>query len=168
MSKIRVLAVRQPWASLIVEGLKTIEIRSVNTNIRERIAIYASLKKPTSEILTCTFSTLGRWEHYKTLGDSDREKYEYLNSLNQNDYITGYIIGTVELTNSLQIKSCCGTSNCDWVWIYKNSYAHAEMIFNDNFLWRLENPVKFSQPIPYKPPKGAVVWSKTELLEGLI
>src|SRR5574344_1209167 len=39
----RVLAVRQPWASLIVEGLKTIEVRSKNTKINERVLIYSSL-----------------------------------------------------------------------------------------------------------------------------
>lgn len=38
----KVLAIKQPWASLIAEGKKTIEVRSRPTNIRERVAIYAT------------------------------------------------------------------------------------------------------------------------------
>src|SRR5512141_2234767 len=40
---IRVLAVRQPWASLIVEGFKELEVRTYKTALKhhEKIAIYA-------------------------------------------------------------------------------------------------------------------------------
>jgi len=41
-----VLAVRQPWASLIEMGYKTIEVRNMNTHFRGPIAIYASRSKP--------------------------------------------------------------------------------------------------------------------------
>lgn len=37
------LSVRQPWAELIVRGEKTIEVRSIRTNIRGRVHVYASL-----------------------------------------------------------------------------------------------------------------------------
>jgi hypothetical protein len=37
------LSVRQPWAKLIVRGEKTIEVRSIRTNIRGRVHVYASL-----------------------------------------------------------------------------------------------------------------------------
>lgn len=36
------LGVRQPWADLIVRGLKTIEVRSTDTGVRGRVYIYAS------------------------------------------------------------------------------------------------------------------------------
>jgi hypothetical protein len=39
----RALSVRQPWAELIIRGEKTIEARTIRTNIRERIHIYSSL-----------------------------------------------------------------------------------------------------------------------------
>lgn len=38
------LGVRQPWAELIVRGIKTIEVRSVGTNVRGPIYLYASKK----------------------------------------------------------------------------------------------------------------------------
>jgi len=46
---IPVLAVRQPWASLIEMGYKTIEVRNMNTHFRGPIAIYASRSKPRKE-----------------------------------------------------------------------------------------------------------------------
>ncbi len=39
------VGIRQPWAELILQGIKTIEIRTVNTRQRGRIYLYAS-KKP--------------------------------------------------------------------------------------------------------------------------
>jgi hypothetical protein len=39
----RALSVRQPWAELILQGVKRLEYRPKRTNIRERVYIYASL-----------------------------------------------------------------------------------------------------------------------------
>lgn len=47
--EIRVLAVKPEWASKIIDGKKTIEIRSRNTNIKERVAVYAS--SPVNKII---------------------------------------------------------------------------------------------------------------------
>ena len=41
-SGMRALSVRQPWAELILRGVKTVEVRSRPTKVRERILIYAS------------------------------------------------------------------------------------------------------------------------------
>ncbi len=38
------LGVRQPWAELILRGIKTIEVRSMETSVRGPIYIYASKK----------------------------------------------------------------------------------------------------------------------------
>jgi hypothetical protein len=40
---LRALSIRQPWAELIMRGEKTIEVRSLRTNIRGRVHVYASL-----------------------------------------------------------------------------------------------------------------------------
>ena len=39
----RALTIRQPWAKLILRGIKTIEVRSRLTRVRGRVYIYASL-----------------------------------------------------------------------------------------------------------------------------
>ena len=42
--KVKVLTVKQPWASLIVHGIKDIENRSWRTNFRGRVLIHSSAK----------------------------------------------------------------------------------------------------------------------------
>ncbi|WP_269849531.1 ASCH domain-containing protein [Methanosarcina horonobensis] len=63
----KVLAVRQPWASLIVEGLKTLEVRSRPTNIRGRVAIYGSSHNPTIAEQNWFMCTVQRMEDYSRL-----------------------------------------------------------------------------------------------------
>lgn len=42
--RVKVLTVKQPWASLIVHGIKDIENRSWRTNFRGRVLIHSSAK----------------------------------------------------------------------------------------------------------------------------
>lgn len=151
MSEIRVLAVRQPWASLIVEGLKTIEVRSKPTNIRGKVAIYASLSTPSD----WDFRTVR--QNIAELSMKHPEKFsEYDFSIG---YPIGQIIGTVEITESYEMS--------DFVLADTYNEHFSPKSYDYNFGWELKKPVKFPQPIPYKPPKGAVIWSKTELPEGI-
>ncbi|MEN6293137.1 MAG: ASCH domain-containing protein [Methanobacterium sp.] len=183
-NEIRVLAVRQPWASLIVEGLKTIEVRSKPTNIRGRVAIYTSAKKPTHEEISELFHYFGDQQRqcYDSEGrvlKDNKEMFEYFGrhsalvhsflSNSEHKKLSGKIIGTVEIVAS---SSCNDDLEYD---LYKKEHlAPIEVVlknklrieYGDLYFWHLRRPVKFSEPIPYKPPKGAVVWSKTTLPEG--
>jgi hypothetical protein len=42
---VKALSIRQPWAELILQGRKTIEVRSRLTHVRERVYIYAGLSR---------------------------------------------------------------------------------------------------------------------------
>ena len=42
MSKVYALSIKQPWATLLVAGKKTIEVRSWSTRIRGRVLIHAA------------------------------------------------------------------------------------------------------------------------------
>lgn len=142
MVDIRVLSIRQPWASLIIEGLKTIEVRRRPTNIRERVAIYASKKYEESE---CYNSQGYLW-----------------NDLIHPDFLqTGKILGTVVIDSSTTHPVISKQ-----VFDQNNKFHMApDNYFNCNgvHFWYLKFPIKFSEPINYKPPRGAVIWSKTEL-----
>lgn len=41
----RALSIRQPWAELILRGIKKAEYRTRRTHIRERVYVYASCKR---------------------------------------------------------------------------------------------------------------------------
>ena len=45
----RAFTVRQPFASLIVAGIKNVENRTWSTNVRGKIAIHAAKQPPTTE-----------------------------------------------------------------------------------------------------------------------
>ncbi|MDP1547616.1 MAG: ASCH domain-containing protein [Anaerolineales bacterium] len=68
----RALSVRQPFAEMILRGIKKIEYRTMRTNIRGRVYIYASL----------------------TPGPI--EQFEYIHT-KPGDLPTGVLVGTVEI-----------------------------------------------------------------------
>ncbi len=75
----KALSIRQPYAELIMRGDKKIEYRSRNTNVRERVYIYASLTP------------------------ADTEEFEDI-GLKPGDLPTGVIIGTVEIVGCNEEK----------------------------------------------------------------
>lgn len=79
------LGVRQPWAELILQGHKTIEVRVVPTNVRGPIYLYASRKPGEGKVV-------------------DRAALEY--GLDVASFPRGVLVGTVELVD-------CRKSNAD-------------------------------------------------------
>jgi hypothetical protein len=68
----RALSIRQPYAEMILRGIKTIEYRTMLTNIRGMVYIYASLTP------------------------GPLEDFEKLNA-KPGDFPTGVLVGTVEI-----------------------------------------------------------------------
>jgi hypothetical protein len=57
----RALSIRQPYAELILRGIKTVELRSRSTRIvGERFYIYACKAKATPPITAAAYFTRGR------------------------------------------------------------------------------------------------------------
>lgn len=176
MTEIRVLAVRQPWASLIIYKVKKLEIRNCKTGYRGKIAIYASKKLPTKreiETLIHYFGELQR-ECYDELGIIKPERVRdfnyfgscaaYIHKFYSKEYcksITGRLIGTVEIVD------CKGfSSNIEFEELYDQHFCPSEYVNSSNVCqWILSNPNIFVRPIPFKWPSTGS-WSKTELPEA--
>ena len=77
MIEMKVLTIREPWASLIVNGYKKYEFRSWKTNYRGKILIH------TSSII-------------------DRDMLDRFSDYNL-DYITGAIVGEAEIVDCILI-----------------------------------------------------------------
>jgi len=75
----KVISIKEPWASLIKENVKSIETRSWNTKYRGEIYIHASLRKITNKHL----------EKYK----------EQISLLKSKDFKYGYIIAKANLVD---------------------------------------------------------------------
>lgn len=164
MTENRVLAVRQPLASLIVEGLKTIEVRSRPTQIRGRIAIYASktpLGLDDEHVNRHVNSIVWELQRKKRTLPS-----KYYAPDNYKHFPTGQILGTVEL------ESCEKLEIADFSMEESGRYLSfaPDIKRGKSYFWYLKNPVKFENSIPIKWPSGGS-WAripKSMLKEAMI
>ena len=120
----KAITVKQPWAFLIVSGLKDIENRTWPTKFRGRVLIHASLdKRLTRESLNVIF----------TDDQLDRilNKYDDYNSLG-----FGAILGSVDIVDCV--------INHSSIWAEKT--VGGVSIYN----WVLSNPIMFDEVIPIK------------------
>ena len=96
----KVLTVRQPWASAIVRGLKDIENRTWPTNYRGELLIHAGSAKPSKELIAT---------------------YERLYGALPEGMVYGAIVGKVTVTD------CVADSDSPWAfgghWHWKLSEA---------------------------------------------
>lgn len=126
----KAITVKQPWASLIVSGIKDIENRTWKTYFRGRVLIHSSSGKSqfnftTAQNVKLNELNLRRWY--------DREQ------------IKGSIIGSVEIVD-------CTTEHPS-IWAKKNSgrlSAPKQWLDKPTYNWVLANPIKFPEPIPVK------------------
>jgi len=146
---IRVLAVRQPWASLIMFANKTFEIRTMNTNIKESIAIYASRSPPE----TCDLNWLEESGLDAIISENLGVKIDY------NSFIRGAILGTVSLVG------CHETSKYWFEGHVKSHMNNPDWYIPGLFAWELMDPCPIT-PIDFKFSPGQVVWSSIN--KGLI
>lgn len=122
----KVLTIREPWASLIVNGYKEYEFRSWKTNYRGKILIH------TSSII-----------------DKDMlDKYSEYNL----DYITGAIIGEVEIVDCVLINK---EFNDDL--IRKNPIVYGKSNHTETYAWKLDNIKKYDNVIYTKGKLG--IWN---------
>lgn len=116
----KAITVKQPWASLIVHGIKDIENRTWSTKFRGRVLIHAAKKEDTLaiDVISC-FD-----------GETARKLWF---DINDNKLPLGSIIGSVEIVDCV--------INYESIWAQKSSKETT--IYN----WVLANPILFPEPI---------------------
>ena len=122
----KAISLLQPWASLVVMGIKTIETRSWNTKFRGEILIHSSLGKSGK-----IFST--EYPFKKFIKDFDLLPF-------------GKIIGSVTITDVIPIANLF--MNDENI----NKLTFEEKAFGDysdgRFAWLLDDPRIFKKPLP--------------------
>ena len=117
----KVLSVKQPWAALLVNGIKDIENRTRRTTFRGRILIHASKAQWSGFI--ADFLTE---EQAKAVCEAKIEDSDFRKSL-----VRGMIIGSIEIYDCVKNDSS--------IWAEKN-------VWN----WKVRKPILFKKPIPAK------------------
>lgn len=136
----KAITIKQPWASLIVEGVKDIENRTWQTKYRGRVLVHAAKTEHKEWFKT--------HEHLET-----NIRNGIQNNLTDIQYNAtfGCIIGSVDIID-------CGINNIS-IWAEKsyravnfNSLPFHEEDEKDSIIynWILANPIKFHEPIPVK------------------
>lgn len=123
--EVKALSVRQPWASLIIAGLKPVENRTRPTKYRGSLLVHASLGPLRG----------GPWAERcgnKCQGQCDDHVCHALDWLDEQGcgYPVGAVIGQVDLVDCVQGHPSPWAAPGAWHWV-------------------LANPKKFDAPVPY-------------------
>ncbi len=113
----KVLTIKQPWATLIMEQYKKYEFRSWRTNFRGELLIHAGK-------------------------GVDKEALERLAKYLPKELPKGQILGQVTITDCIKcddkLKKECLKLNKD---------VYAKSTFSENYAWKIENVRVFDNPI---------------------
>lgn len=112
----KAITIKQPWASLIVHGIKDIENRNWRTNFRGRVLIHSSAKGDIAK-----FGCLQPTQRLKVLNTPMGRIYF-------NDLPFGSIIGSVEIVDCVQNHSSIWADKGVYNWVLANPVLFKEPI----------------------------------------
>ena len=143
----KVLSLRQPWASLVVLGEKRWETRSWNISYRGPLFIHASKRFLRDDKDLCKS---------QPFREAIRRGYPGWPTIDMTvgRLPLGAIIGVVKLTEIVSTNNVTSDPTADWVQRFGNTYCfpHKEIEFGNyepnRYAWQFEHPVMFDQPIP--------------------
>ncbi|WP_445453111.1 ASCH domain-containing protein [Flavobacterium sp. 25HG05S-40] len=118
----KAVSIKQPWASLIVQGIKGIENRTWPTKFRGTVYVHASLKP-------------ARFE-FEMPGQATAQEIQISSALNEaeEEELFGCIIGQVDIVD------CVINHPSQWA---EKGTVNGKQIYN----WVLANPVQYKNPI---------------------
>lgn len=136
----KALSIKNPYSSLIVEGIKDIENRSFKTNFRGRIYIHASAQWH-DRLKTDSLFTKEQWED---IHKSNLEKQSGLNMYRyvEKDVVTDKLIVSA-IIGEVEIVDC--VINHESIWAEKTDFSQEGPVSIWN--WVLANPVLYEKPI---------------------
>jgi hypothetical protein len=129
----KAISIKNPWASLIVQGVKDIENRTWKTSFRGTVLVHAS-GKPSG-----TITDLLTQDQFDSL-NVNRFAPLWLQFLMAGRYTNSAIIGTVDIVD-------CVIGHHS-IWAEKTDMpAGPTWVEKPTFNWVLKNPVLFPEPI---------------------
>jgi hypothetical protein len=144
----KAITIRQPCASLIMAGIKTLETRSRPTKIRGRVLIHSALKMAElTEEMRPYILKLPGYTVNKNHGSKE---------FNLNIFV-GHILGSVEITDCIPAADWCelhnGKGNLDRYAIFEREFALGDLSSN-NYVYVLKDPISLKTPFAWKGNQG--------------
>ena len=116
----KTLTIKQPWATLIIQGDKRFEFRSWKTSYRGDLLIHAGK-------------------------GIDKEAMKRLKKYIPEDMPLGKIIGKVKLVDCIKMSP-----EFKEMLLKENNEIYTKSSFQENYGWQVENVEAFNHPIPVK------------------
>jgi hypothetical protein len=113
----RVLSIKNPWAYLIVSGIKDVENRSWKTNYRGKLLIHST-------------QTPIKFNTYDELFTTDQIKSIKEYNINFNKLFNSAIIGESELVDCIQNSNSIWAESGQWHWVLSNQKIYENPILN--------------------------------------
>lgn len=120
MAKYKVLTVRQPYASLLVNGIKDVENRSRRTNYRGTVLIHSA--KKVHDVVSFL-----KTRHEFTV--EEIAMMTQMNEVDEND-LFGCIVGSVEIVDCVQDSTSEWAERGQWHWVCRNAKVFAQPVRN--------------------------------------
>lgn len=139
----KAITIKQPWASLIVEGVKDIENRTWATKFRGRVLIHASAKPVNMRNPNNVFTS----QQWDTL-TIDKKVQLMSNGTSYLPLSNSSIIGSVEIVDCVINHSSVWAERTDGVLVGNKFFTKEDT--NTIYNWILANPIMFPVPIPAK------------------
>ncbi|KAH3762538.1 activating signal cointegrator 1 [Pelomyxa schiedti] len=117
----KALTLHQPWASLLVYGIKTAEGRNWTTNHRGKLWIHAASKQPDPDVIRSLE------EQYRLLSPDEDLQFP-------KDYPLGALVGRVEVVDCIDQKR------------YQSTEENQRDPNDSEFLWLCSNPERLTLP----------------------
>lgn len=147
----KAISLKQPWATLVCWGIKTVETRSWKTNYTGRVYIHASKKFVKNDrylLLTPEFKKYGEFDPSK--------------------FVTGGIIGCVDIIGCAKAKIWRDT----FLACNKPADVERESILGDlsgeRFVFMLKNPLMFDSIIACRGTVMPLLWPVSQDIQALI
>ncbi len=140
----KALTIRQPFASLIVDGYKTVENRTWKTAYKGPLAIHAAASKPDPVVMALVKDHFWKWWFANHRSDATEGLIWWIQTFeDNNEPPRGAIVGQVELVD--------GTNRVgmDHPWALM-----------DHYHWLLEKPESYNEPIEAKGKLGLWEWER--------
>ncbi len=159
---IKAITIHQPWATLIIAGIKQFETRGWQTNYRGKLAIHASKNTRYIDDLLKTMykrpykrgvDELDAWERtiYEAMlsMSAEPEKYPAGKSVDA-WFTTGVILGEVDLTAMHAERPPMLTKREEILGEYGTG----------RWEWQMDNPIMYPQFIPISGKQGLWNWTR--------
>ena len=119
----KVLTIKNPWAMLILIGLKDVENRSWKTDYRGKLLIHSSKQSSSKKM-----NEIQDFVSKNILSEEERNQLRYNSKAKHTCCTFGSIIGEVELVDCVQNSGSKWAEEGCWHWILKNPIIYDNQI----------------------------------------